>query len=148
TSHAPYRLQLGGLAVLTRCVRLADACRVAVCVLLSCTPNALLALGATVSVVPDADAFVRSAAPASNYGRGGALSVSGPAATNGSGSQNGRFDTLVRFPMMNVVASFDEEFGIQNWVVTKVRLILNETAAPDNAIFNRGVGAFEVKWLA
>ena len=33
-------------------------------------------------------------------------------------------------------------------MVTKARLILNGTTAPDNAIFNRGVGAFEVTWLA
>jgi len=39
-------------------------------------------------------------------------------------------------------------FGTQSWVITKVRLIANEMAAPDNAVFNRGVGAFEVRWLA
>src|SRR5215831_9999949 len=65
---------------------------------------ALAGQAATVTVLPDADAFVRSSAPASNYGGGGALSVSGAAAVNGLGQQNGLFDTLMRFPMSNVVS--------------------------------------------
>src|SRR6267154_5478785 len=92
-----------------------------------------------VSVLPDADAFIRSLDPAGNYGGGGALSISGSAAVNGSGEQNGLFDSLMRFSLSNAVASFDSAFGTQSWVITKVRLIANEMAAPDNAIFNRGV---------
>ena len=99
---------------------------------------------ALVSVTPDADAFVWSLAPTNNYGGGGALSVSGSAAVNGSGQQNGLFDTLMRFPFSNVVTSLDSTLGSGNWMVTRVRLLLYETAAPDNSIFNRGVGAFEV----
>src|SRR5262249_25820940 len=106
------------------------------------------AQSAVITVVPDADAFVRSAAPASNYGGSGALSVSGSAAGNDVGQQNGLFDTLMRFPLTNVVTSFDGAFCGQNWVVTRVRLMLTESAAPDNAIFNRGVSGFEVRWLA
>jgi len=60
----------------------------------------------------------------------------------------GLFDSMMAFPLTNMVTSFDEAFGEQNWVITKVRLILNESAAPMNSIFNRGVGAFEVLWLA
>jgi len=106
-----------------------------------------VALAATVSVAPDADTFLRSFAPTNNYGAGGALSVSGSAAVNGTGDQNGLFDTLMRFPVSNVVASLDAALGEQDWVVTEARLVVTEIAAPDNAIFNRGVGAFEVRWI-
>src|SRR5207247_9812805 len=100
------------------------------------------------SVAPGADAFVRSLAPSSNYGGAGALSVSGSAAVNGSGDQNGLFDALMRFSMSNVVVSMDGLLGGQDWIVTEARLVLTEVGAPDNAIFNRGVGAFEVRWVA
>lgn len=99
------------------------------------------------TVLPDADAFVRSSAPASNYGGGGALSVSGAAAVNGLGQQNGLFDTLMRFPMSNVVSGLDEALG-EDWIVTGVRLVVTEMAMPDNAIFNLGVGKFEIRWIA
>ena len=98
----------------------------------------------TVTLVPDADSFVRSLAAANNYGAGGTLSVSGASAMNGSGVQNGSFDTLMRFPTTNVVSSLDARFGSGGWIMTRARLVLTEMAAPDNAIFNRGVGAFEV----
>ncbi|SPE59054.1 exported hypothetical protein [Verrucomicrobia bacterium] len=101
-----------------------------------------------VSVLPDADTFVRSMAPTDNFGGAGALSVSGSAAVNGSGQPNGLFDTLIRFPMSNVVAALDSTLGAGNWLVIKSRLIVNEIAMPDNDIFNQGVGAFEIFWLA
>src|SRR6266481_5222319 len=102
--------------------------------------------GTTVSVRPDADSFVRSQAPTSNYGEGGALSVSGAAAVNGSGQQNGAFDTLLRFPMSDAVATLDAALG-QDWIVTGARLVVTEMAIPDNAIFNRGVGQFEIRCI-
>jgi len=100
-----------------------------------------------VAMVPDADSFLRSAAPASNYGAGGALSVSGSAAVNGIGEQNGLFDTLMRFPLSNAVFILDSQLP-DGWVLAKAQLLVTETAAPDNAIFNRGVGVFEVRWQA
>jgi hypothetical protein len=102
--------------------------------------------GATISVKPDADSFVRAQAPASNYGGGGALSVSGAAAVNGSGQQNGAFDTLMRFPMNDAVATLDATLG-QDWIVTGARLVVTEMAMPDNAIFNLGIGEFEIRWI-
>jgi hypothetical protein len=105
------------------------------------------ARAATVSVLPDGDSFARSLAPASNYGAGGALSVSGSAAVNSLGDQNGLFDTVMRFPLSNAVASLDGSFGGHDWMVVGARLFVTEMAAPDNAIFNRGVGAFEVRWM-
>src|SRR5437899_5035760 len=95
--------------------------------------------GTTVSAKPDADSFVRAQEPASNYGGGGALSVSGAAAVNGSGQQNGAFDTLMRFPMDEAVATLDATLG-QDWIVTGARLVVTEMAMPDNAIFNLGIG--------
>ncbi|HVM47875.1 MAG TPA: hypothetical protein VMU04_07600 [Candidatus Acidoferrum sp.] len=101
-----------------------------------------------VAVTPDADSFVRSLAPDDNYGAAGALSVSGSAATNSMGQQNGLFDTLVRFPMWDLAASLNATFGSNGWVVTGLALNLTENATPNNAIFNRGIGAFEVRWIA
>jgi len=101
-----------------------------------------------VSVTPSADAFVRSLAPGNNYGAAGALSVSGSEAVNGSGQTNGLFDTLIRFPMSNVVAAAAAAFGTSGWVVAGATLTLNEVAAPNNPIFDRGVGAFEIRWIA
>jgi hypothetical protein len=101
-----------------------------------------------VSVIPSADAFVRSLAAGNNYGAAGALSVSGSAAVNGSGQQNGLFDTLIRFPMSDVAATAAGAFGTNGWVVTGAALSLSEVAAPNNPIFDRGVGAFEIRWIA
>jgi len=101
-----------------------------------------------VSVNPEADAFIREAAPANNYGRAGSLSVAGVSATNGFGLLGGRADSLVRFRLNEVAASLDTAFGNHEWFITSAALRLYETGAPNNALFNRGVGAFEVRWLA
>src|SRR5262245_15092100 len=90
------------------------------------------------SVTPVADAFVRSLAPASNYGGAGAIAVSGSAAINGAGQQNGLFDSLIRFPMSNIVASADTAFGSNEWIITQASLHLVEVGAPVSSIFNRG----------
>jgi hypothetical protein len=102
--------------------------------------------GTTVSVTPDADSFVRAQAPTDNYGGGGALSVSGAAAVNGSGQQNGAFDTLMRFPMSDPVGMLNADLG-QDWVVIGARLVVTEMAMPDNAIFNQGIRKFEIRWI-
>lgn len=102
----------------------------------------------SLAVTPSADAFVRSLASGNNYGSAGALSVSGAAAANGQGQQNGLFDSLLRFPLSDPVNSFNRAFGSNHWVVVGVTLALTEVAAPNNAIFNRGMGAFEVRWIA
>jgi len=104
--------------------------------------------GASVLVLPDADTFTRAAAPTNNYGAGGGLSVAGAASANGTGQQNGAFDTLIRFPGSNVVAALDAELGGHDWLVIGARLYVTEMAAPDNPMFNKGVGAFEIRWIA
>jgi hypothetical protein len=58
------------------------------------------------------------------------------------------FDSLIRFPMSNVVAAVAGAFGTNGWVMTGATLTLNEVAAPNNPIFDRGVGAFEIRWIA
>lgn len=101
------------------------------------------------SITPVADAFVRADAPLDNYGRAGSLAVAGASATNGFGLPGGRFDSLLRFPLADTVASLDAAFGHQDWFIARAMLRLNEVAAPANAILPRGaVGAFEVHWLA
>ena len=101
-----------------------------------------------VPVTPSADTFVRSLAPGSNYGAAGSLSVSGSAAVNGSGQENGLFDSLMRFSMSSAAASLNSSFGNDGWVVTGATLAVTEVGAPNNGIFNRGVGAFEIRWIA
>jgi hypothetical protein len=86
--------------------------------------------------------------PAGNYGFAGAVAVSGSAAVNGSGQQNGLYDSLLRFPMSSVVAWADGTFGTNSWVLTRANLRFVELGAPANTIFNRGVGAFEIRWTA
>ena len=102
----------------------------------------------TMSTNSVADAFVRSADATHNYGGAGALSVSGTVATNASGVQQGAFDSFLRFDVSRSVAQFNASFGVDNWTISSAKLLLTETAAPAQVIFNRGIGQFEVRWIA
>ena len=93
------------------------------------------------------DSFVRSNAPTLNYGAAGALSVSGPNAVNGSGVTNGAFDSFIRFNTAAMVTNFNSLFGTSNWVVSGAKLRVTEIGAPAQTIFNRGIGAFEIRWI-
>jgi hypothetical protein len=103
---------------------------------------------ATVTNTAEADTFVRAAAPTNNYGGAGAIAVSGATAVNGSNQQNGLFDSLIRFPASNLVAILDTALGTHDWIVLSAELTLTEVGAPTSSIFNRGVGMFEVRWIA
>jgi hypothetical protein len=95
------------------------------------------------------DAFVRSNAPTANYGGAGALSVSGSISTNvASGATNGIADTFIRFNTAAMVSSFNSLFGANNWVISGAKLQVTEVGTPNNAIFNQGKGAFEIRWIA
>jgi PEP-CTERM motif len=118
----------------------------AICYCLAGAGNVLAQM--TVSNTPVADAFVRSADPAGNNGGAGALEVSGLIATNASGVQQGQFDTFMRFDVSSEVAAFNSNFGTGNWALSSVALKLTEVAAPNNAVFNRGIGQFQVQWIA
>ena len=102
----------------------------------------------TLSTNSVADAFVRSADPTHNYGGAGALSVSGTIATNANGVQEGALDSFIRFDISSMVSQFNTTYGVGDWTISSARLLLTETAAPAQAIFNRGVGQFEVRWIA
>jgi hypothetical protein len=101
----------------------------------------------TVSTNSVADAFVRSADPTHNYGGAGALSVSGTVATNASGVQEGALDSFLRFDVSSSVAQFNASYGVGNWTLSSAKLLLTETATPAQAIFNRGIGQFEIRWI-
>jgi|ERR1051326_22618 hypothetical protein len=122
--------------------------KVAVVILLSIPAAFCIAQTAMVTVTPEADTFVRPADPSGNYGGAGAISVSGSAAVNAMNQQNGAFDSLIRFVTSNAVASLDANLGTHDWLILHTTLKLTEMGAPPSAIFNRGVGMFEIRWLA
>lgn len=94
------------------------------------------------------DSFVRANAPTSNYGGSGAISVAGASATNSAGATNGAFDIFIRFNTFSMVTNFNALYGSNGWAVTGANLQVSEQAAPNNAIFNRGKGSFEIRWIA
>ena len=94
------------------------------------------------------DAFVRASAPTSNYGGAGALSVSGTNAVNGSGVTNGAFDSFIRFNTAAMMTNFNSLFGSNNWAVSGAKLRVTEIGAPGLTLFNRGSGAFQIRWIA
>jgi hypothetical protein len=104
--------------------------------------------GAVFTNSASADSFVRGAAPDSNYGGAGALSVSGASAVNGVNVANGAFDTFIRFNTAAMVTNFNSLFGSDSWAVTGSTLQVTEVGAPGNAIFNRGTGSFQIRWIA
>jgi hypothetical protein len=100
-----------------------------------------------VTNVAVADAFVSSLYPTNNYGGAGALSVSGPIATNAIGQQGGLLYTFMRFDVTSAVSNFNSAFGVGKWLVISAVLDLTEQGDPNNTIFNQGVGPFEVQWI-
>ena len=97
----------------------------------------------------DADTFARSNAPTANYGAAGSLSVSGPLATNTvSGITNGIADTFIRFNTAGTVTNFNALFGTNNWAITGAKLQVTEVGNPNNDIFDQGIGAFQIYWVA
>jgi hypothetical protein len=103
---------------------------------------------AMVTANPEADAFIRAADPFANYGGAGAIAVSGSTAVNGSNQPNGAFDSLIRFSTSDVVSALDSTLATHDWLVLRTTLKLTEMGAPPSPIFNRGVGTFEIRWLA
>jgi len=102
---------------------------------------------ASVQVNASADVLVRSMDPDHNYG-GAALAVSGSESVNANGDQMGLIDSFIRFDMSGAVSSFDAVFGTGQWRVAKAQMSLVEQGAPNNPIYNRGVGLFETRWIA
>jgi hypothetical protein len=108
------------------------------------------AVGAWAQIIvtntPVSDAFVTSMHPTNNYGAAGALSVSGPIATNTMGQQEGLLDSFLQFNVTNVVNSFNASFGAGQWAISSVTLTLT-AQSPNNTIFNFGTGTFQVNWI-
>jgi hypothetical protein len=99
-------------------------------------------------VQPSQDAFAREAAPTTNYGAGGALAIAGEDAVNGLGAPQGRYDTVIQFDMSGPIQTFNTALGVGGWRLSAAQLTVTEVGAPNNAIFNRGVGGFQVSWLS
>jgi hypothetical protein len=117
-----------------------------ICLWLVVVPS--LSAQIVVTNISVADAFVRSLDPTHNYGGAGALSVSGPIATNAIGQQEGLLDSFMRFDVSSAASNFNSSFGAGRWVVVGAALDLFEQGNPNNTIFNQGVGPFEVQWIA
>jgi len=108
-----------------------------------------VASGAEVfTVTPTDDAFVRAAEPTLNYGAAGALAIAGPDAVNGAGQPQGRFDSVLRFDTSDAIEAFNSAYGAGAWTINSVQLAVTEVGAPNQLIFNRGVGDFELFWLS
>ena len=97
---------------------------------------------------PVADTFVRSMDPTHNYGGAGALSVSGPIATNIIGQQAGLLDSFMRFDVSRVASNFNSIYGTGHWGISKAILVVFEQSDANNTVFNGGVGPFEIRWIA
>ena len=108
------------------------------------------AVGAWAQIIvtntPVSDAFVRSLVPTNNYGAAGALSVSGPIATNTMGQQEGLLDSFLQFNVTNAVNSFYSSLGAGQWAISSVTLTLT-AQTPNNNVFNLGSGTFQVDWI-
>jgi len=90
------------------------------------------------------DAYLRSAAAASNFGPSGALVVSGAGVAN----TNGQFASLLKFDLAAAKSTFDAAYGIGNWTLDSIQLQLT-AATPLNATFNaNAAGLVLIEWLA
>src|SRR5277367_7189529 len=88
---------------------------------------------------PVADTFVRSLDPTHNYGGAGALSVSGPIATNVIGQQEGLLDSFMRFDTSGVISNFNSVYGPGRWAISSAILTVFEQTDVNNTVFNGGV---------
>ncbi|NQT52356.1 PEP-CTERM sorting domain-containing protein [bacterium] len=101
----------------------------------------------TVALSAVEDAFVWEDSASSSHGRAGALAVAGSTATNAAGAAQGIYDSFVKFDASALTAAMDAEFGAGRWAVRDATLSVVEDGDPRNSRFNRGAGAFEIRWL-
>lgn len=87
-----------------------------------------------------------------NYGAAGALAVAADTTVNAANTQ-GQFLSLLQFDTSAAKSAFDAQYGVGNWVVTGVQLLLT-AQAPNNSLFNGNgtltntAGSIDVSWLA
>jgi hypothetical protein len=102
-------------------------------------------LAASVNTVAVADAFVATGPTGNlsnnNYGGGGALALAA------SGLTNGEFQSVIKFDLSAVRASFDTQYGAGQWSIQSA--ILQLTSSPhNNVIYNDTVaGRFNVSLM-
>lgn len=114
-------------------------CVVGVVLVGVCASHAIAAV--TQSINPVADTFVAASNPNANFGAAGGLALSP------SSAANGEFQSVMRFDLASVKASFDATFGEGNWQLTSVSLKLTATL-PNNPIFNTSAaGQFAIEWM-
>ena len=127
------------------------------------TPRALLLMAAvlasnaeaaiTITLRPDGstansgDAYLRAAAPTSNFGPSGALVIAGSAATR-SGVPKGEFASVLKFDLALVVSTLDATFGAGQWVLDAVALELTSAFAMNTTFNTNTAGGVSVQWLA
>ncbi len=117
--------------------------------IMSCVLTATgLAQSESFTLTPTQDGFTREQAPTINLGGGGAIHVAGSAALNVTDEAQGVADAFIMFNAADAVAFFNAQFGDLNWDLTGVTLTLNEVGAPNNGIFSRGVGTFDILYVA
>jgi hypothetical protein len=103
----------------------------------------------SVNLIPTQDAYVRQLAePGETFGASGAMSVAGLSALNVQGQQQGLAESWIMFDASSAVDGFNAQFGEGGWTLIGATLVIEEVGAPNNPTFARGVGTFEVTWVA
>ncbi len=152
--RSPYLTGLTLLLRLSRARRTASflTSKIPLFLLLVCllsSPATLLAQFTTYSQQVEADSFVSSGQPDSNFGAMAAMQIAAPAL-----AQPRTLETLLRFNTTAMHAAFDTDYGPGNWTVTGVTLSLFSNVAtagqqPANGSFNKiGAGGFEFDLLS
>ena len=112
-------------------------------------PVPISAAPTTVGQKVEADTYVSSGQPTSNFGTMGAMMIAVP-----TSAQPRTEESLIRFDTTALKSSFDATYGAGNWTVTLVTLKLfsNFSTAgqqPNNSSFNKiAAGGFEFDWLS
>jgi hypothetical protein len=112
-------------------------------------PATLTATPVTISQVVQADTFVSSGQPTSNFGALGAVEIAVP-----TGAQNRTQESLIRFNTSAIESGFNTDYGAGNWTITGITLTLYSNFAtagqqPGNSSFNQiAAGGFELDWLS
>ncbi len=123
--------------------------KVALLLLTAIFPASLPATPATISQVVQADTFVSSGQPTSNFGTQGAMEIAVPTA-----AQNRTQESLIRFNTSAIQSGFNSDYGVGNWTITAITLTLYSNFAtasqqPGNSSFNQiAAGGFELEWLS
>ena len=120
----------------------------ALLVCLMSLPGTLVAQATNFSQQVEADTFVSSGDPNSNFGLQGGIEIAAPTI-----AQPRTQEALLRFSTAGMHAAFDADYGPGNWTVTGVTLSLFSNVAtagqqPGNARFNQiAAGSFQFDLL-